>query len=82
MLKIELVRINGRLVGRTVSDRWNLWTLGLNYIPYERNQKVVKRLRRALTEFAFVMIRGGQLETEPTPAECEALGRVSRSAVA
>jgi len=30
MLKINVVLINGRLVGKTVSDRWNLATIGYN----------------------------------------------------
>ncbi len=75
MLRIELVRYRGRLVGRTVSDRWNLWMLGYNYIRDERNQATIKCLRRAFPEFTFTVPRDTSIQTHPTPAECDALGR-------
>ncbi len=82
MLTIQLVRHRGRLVGRTLSDRWNLWTLGYNYIQDERNQATIKCLRRAWPEFIFTVVGVTSIVTTPSPAECEALGRPNRYQVA
>lgn len=90
MITIQLAytRINGELmlVGRTVSDRWNMETLiGMNSpIPYERNHATLKRIRRRFKRFGFtftVCHTSVKPETELSPAENEALtARVFRSA--
>jgi hypothetical protein len=65
MIRIELVK----LVGRTVSDRWNLATLGLATLANDRNQTAIKRARRANPEFTFVVVRSATLATLPTLTE-------------
>jgi hypothetical protein len=49
MIVIQLVKVQGYLVGRTVSDRWNLESIGMAPMRDDRNQTAVKRLRRILT---------------------------------
>jgi len=74
MLEIELVRVGNRLIGRTVSDRWNLATLGCDFIAYDRNQTGVKRLRRLATRLglALSVVRDGNAIWVPSPAESAA----------
>jgi hypothetical protein len=74
MITIKLVRIGDKLVGKTVSDRWNLMQLGLSSIPYDRNQGPLKKLRRAFGMFAFKMDRG-ELVKERSHAETLAFTR-------
>lgn len=75
MLTITLVRVGGYLIGRTVSDRWNMETIGCGPIKADRNQSVIKRLRREYTGiFAFVVVRNAQPDSYPTQAEHDALG--------
>ncbi len=76
MIRIELVRVGYRLVGRTVSDRWNLMTLGIGPIPAEWNQAAVKRLRRALggEGFSLGVVRGEAVRWAATHTELDALG--------
>lgn len=75
MIKIQLVRVNGRLKGRTVSDRWNLLMLGIISIADQRNQALLKRLRRRYAgEFAFEVVRDASPLSLPSNAEREALG--------
>lgn len=74
MLRIELVRVGNRLVGRTVSDRHNLMVFGVGPIAYDRNQTVVKQLRRALSHEGFNLgiVRGGKPQWSACRAEMEA----------
>jgi hypothetical protein len=74
MITIKLVRIGDRLVGQTVSDRWNLMQLGLASIPYDRKQGPLNKLRRAFKEFTFKSDRG-QLIKERSQAETLAFTR-------
>lgn len=57
MITIELVRVGNQLIGRTVSDRWNMSVLtGTAYgtqIPHDRNSTEVKKLRRANPDCKF-----------------------------
>lgn len=75
MLRIELVNVAGMLVGRTVSDRWNLDTLGAAALYESRNQADVKRLRRIAQPLGILItvVRSAECRIDPTPAESEAL---------
>lgn len=75
-IKIEVVKVNGMLVGRTFSDRWNLETLGLTSIPADRNQTVIKRLRRANVDLTFATVKG-YVETELSENETLAMKPVN-----
>jgi hypothetical protein len=59
-IKIEIVVVNGRLMGRTFSDRWNLEMLGFGFPTYSRNQGAIKKMRRFHTSegFAFSLVKG------------------------
>jgi hypothetical protein len=74
MLHIELVRVGNRLVGRTVSDRFNLLSLGIGVIGYDRNHRAAKTLRRKLQNegFSLSVVRGGKPQWAASPAESEA----------
>ncbi len=78
MITITLVRIlvdgQSRLVGRTVSDRWNLLNLDHALIEDCRNQCPLKRLRRSHKDtFKFVVVKGEAI-AQPSPAERTMLG--------
>ena len=70
-MTISLVREGNRLIGRTLSDRWNLMQLGITSIAYDRNQTGVKCLRRALAHqgFALSVVRGGKPQWSASPTE-------------
>jgi len=74
MIRIELVRVGNRLIGRTVSDRWNLATLGCKSLAYDRNQTGVKRLRRLATRLglAICVVRGSNAAWMPSSVESAA----------
>lgn len=58
-IKIEVVNINGRLVGRTFSDRWNLAQLGYTHLDWSRNQTAMKKFRREFGhEFTITTVKG------------------------
>jgi hypothetical protein len=61
-MTIQLVNINGRLVGRRFQDRWNLAQLGHDYVTHDRNQTGIKRLRRLFSDFKFSTVRGEMVE--------------------
>lgn len=75
-IKIEVVKVNGKLVGRTFSDRWNLETLGLTEIPVERNQSTIKRLRRQNVDLTFSTVKGDMV-AELSETETEAMRPVN-----
>lgn len=59
MIKIQLVRVNGRLVGRTFSDRWNLAQLGYDSMKGDRNQSELKKFRRFYgSDFKVSVVKG------------------------
>lgn len=71
-VRIELVRENGRLVGRTESDRWNLMTLGYEFVD-SRNQADIKKARREWgNEFTFSVAYGATRESA-TETEIQAI---------
>jgi hypothetical protein len=78
-IAIEVVAVGGKLVGRTASDRFNLWSLGLtDLVDDGRNGATLKRARRELsrafgTAFTLSKSRARSLSL-PTPREVEALG--------
>jgi hypothetical protein len=77
-MTIELVAIGGKLVGRTASDRFNLWQLGLTDLVDGRNGAALKRARRLLAksfgdDFKLVKSRARSISL-PTPMEVDALG--------
>lgn len=81
-ITIELVRVGDKLVGRTVSDRWNLAAFGVGTIPADRNQSGVKRLRRlAGVGFKVRVMRGESPTWAATEGEAAALGSVVREYV-
>lgn len=63
-IHITLIRFNGRLIGASAQDRWNLQMLGINSIECDRNQAALKRVRRMYiipggdTQFTFTVKRG------------------------
>lgn len=77
---IELVRHNGRLVGRTASDRWNLSVYGVGTLADTRNQAEVKSLRRrAGKDGLSVRVVKGERQAELTQAERHAWARPTDS---
>jgi hypothetical protein len=89
-ITITLVQTDdGRLVGRTRSDAWNLATLVPGVTMWaDRNGIAAKRLRRMLakeygTGFKVVIGRGcvRDLVERPSRAEVDALGPVLASVV-
>lgn len=56
-IRIELVKIRGRYIGRSTQDRWNLQSLDLIGMEADRNQTAIKRARRSFPEFVFVVVR-------------------------
>ena len=74
-MTIELVRVGGRLIGRTVSDRWNLAVYGLDALRDDRNQSGVKRLRRlAARDGITVKVVKAPVVVFASGAEMEAFG--------
>lgn len=84
MITIEVVRTtDGRLVGRTFSDRWNL--LSLQDLGREHRLKLdinkcenngqLSRLRRTIRGLGFTLavLRSGPAVTRLSPAESAAL---------
>ena len=80
MIQITLVRVGDVLVGRTVSDRFNLQQFGVTSVTCDRNHAAVKRLRRALAREGFTLrvlpAKTGVVKWAATPIEREALGVV------
>lgn len=80
MLKINCVLINGKLVGKTVSDRWNLASIGYNngHDPIQDkpiSQAAARRLANAL-DCQIVLHKANQSITpKPNRIERESLGR-------
>jgi hypothetical protein len=65
MIEIQLVMVDGKLVGRDASSRWNLLVLfGKHTIYADRNQAGLKAARRRLAklgmgdDFRLVQCRG------------------------
>jgi hypothetical protein len=72
-IRIELVKVAGKYIGRTASDRWNLTTLGLGDLNADRNQTAIKKARRAhpaYSGFTFNVVRC-------SPAASVSIGRAS-----
>lgn len=79
-ITIELVNVNGQLVGRRFQDRWNLDQLGYTSLKADRNQSEVKKFRRFYGEdFVITTVRGGVAESI-TDACRSLLSRVKRFA--
>ncbi len=76
MIGITLVRVGDKLIGKTVSDRWNMEMLGMgDSIPATRNQTTVKRLRRQWADaFTFTVARKMTVELFANDDEVLALG--------
>jgi hypothetical protein len=76
MISIKLVRVGDKLIGKTASDRWNLLALGVDYVlASDRNQTVVKRLRREFgVDFTFSVCRNDSVVWQASDAEHAALG--------
>ncbi len=78
-IRIELVAVNGKLVGKTASCRWNLAMLGLTDLEDDgRSQASLKRARRMLSRewggsFTLTKSRARAISL-PTSAEVESLG--------
>ena len=59
MITIRLVLVNGRLVGKTFSDRWNLAQLGYLSMRSDRNQSELKKFRRFYgSDFKVTVVKG------------------------
>jgi hypothetical protein len=80
-IAIEVVAVGGKLIGRTASDRFNLWSLGLtDLVDDGRNGASLKRTRRAIAKefgsaFTLTKSRASAIAL-PSPIEVEALGHV------
>jgi hypothetical protein len=78
-IKIELVSVGGKLIGRTASDRFNLAVLGLDDLDDDgRNGAGLKRARRMIVRewgVAFTLSKS-RVKTIAlaTPTEVDALG--------
>lgn len=74
-ITITLVRVNGRLIGKTVSDRWNLRTLGFTYVEDRPNQAELRKLRRKYgVDFRFAMgKKSDSVSLLPTDTEADSL---------
>jgi hypothetical protein len=84
-IRIELVSVDGMLIGRTASDRWNLSVLGLGDLEDDgRSGASLKRARRRLAKmfgdaFTLGKVRGNAI-VPPSLAEISALGEVAVAA--
>jgi hypothetical protein len=77
MLKINVVLVNGRLIGRTVSDRWNLETIGYG-MGDDRNRFSQASARRLASNLgcSIVVHRADQtIASRASKSELAALGR-------
>lgn len=76
MIRITLVRVGNQLIGKTVSDRWNLITLGITgELTADRNQPTLKRLRRKWgADFTFTVARSETIVWDASDMESTALG--------
>lgn len=78
MLKINVVLVNGKLIGKTVSDRWNLQTLGMDQ-DKPLSQTSARRLARDMGCQIVLHKVDTLLVTKPTKQERASLGqRLSR----
>jgi hypothetical protein len=78
MIRIALVAVDGKLVGRTASDRWNLLVLFSKHVIYaDRNQAGLKAARRRLAklgmgdDFRLVQCRGVEQDIVERPSRDE-----------
>jgi hypothetical protein len=75
MIKIELVRRNGVLVGRRFQDVWNLEQLGYTSLKDDRHQSEVKKFRRFYgQDFKISVVKGEQQDI--TPLEFDMFGHL------
>lgn len=71
MLRINVVVVGGRIIGKTVSDRWNLSTLG---IDAKTSQAAARRLCKAL-DCTLVVHRADQtISMKASKTEASSLG--------
>lgn len=77
-LVITLVHHDGKLIGQSLSDRFNLLAFDVTNLPIEKNQASIKRLRRlAGPDFVIRVVRKASVCWEATPAEALALGSIA-----
>lgn len=76
MIHINLVRVGDMLIGRTVSDRWNLIQLGIDQsFAADRNHATLKSARRLWgNDFMFSVVRNDSVHWEASENEKNALG--------
>lgn len=74
MLKINVVLVNGRLVGRTVSDRWNLEMIGYLGDKFH-SQTSARKLARELGCMIVVHKVDQTITPRASKIEAGALGR-------
>lgn len=77
MLKINCVLVNGRLVGKSVSDRWNLETIGYG-MGDDRNRFSQASARRLASSMGCMIVihRADQtIKAHASKMEVSALGR-------
>ncbi len=80
MIRVELVRTSeGLLVGKTVSDRWNLEVAGVGPLVWDRNQRSVKAARRKMAALGLTLavVRKANVEWHASGDESKALGVVN-----
>lgn len=60
MIEIQLVRRGNFLVPKRFQDLYNLDVLGIQNIPYDRNQAFLKKLRRfsEIDGFTYKTVKG------------------------
>ncbi len=73
-MTIQLVRVGDRLIGKSLSDRWNLMQLGVSSVAHDRNHGGAKRLRRLASKLGLAVnvVRDAKPVWKATPAEVEA----------
>lgn len=75
MLKINCVVVGGKLVGKTVSDRWNLDMIGYGLDKSTSSQAAARRLAQAL-DCSIVVHRADQtIKAHASKLEVSSLGR-------
>jgi len=75
MLKINCVLVNGKLVGKTVSDRWNLHEIGYRHTEPKHSQASARRMAQALDCQIVVHKANQTITAKPSKLERESLGR-------
>jgi len=78
-IKIRVVSVNGRLIGQSASDRWNLMSLGMSLLGSDDTS--VRRAVAVARAMGFRLVGTRRLFADVTTTEWDALGSVGCSAL-